>query len=105
MKRILYPLAVLAFGATLTAAHADNKAQDSAPNSAVKMDNSNNPGAPVDGANSFTEAQARERIAEKGFSDVSALVKDENGIWRGKAAQGGVTHDVAVDYQGNVTHK
>jgi hypothetical protein len=32
-------------------------------------------------------------------------VKDENGIWRGKATKDGATHDVQVDFQGNVTSK
>lgn len=64
-----------------------------------------NPEAPLPGANSFTEAQARERIAEKGYTEVSALVKDENGIWRGKATMAGKAVDVQVDFKGNVTSK
>lgn len=62
-----------------------------------------NPAAPVAGANSFTEAQARDQIAEAGYSEVSNLVKDDQGIWRGKASKDGAVHDVAVDFQGNVT--
>ena len=61
-----------------------------------------NPGAPVAGANSFTEGQAKSRIEEKGFKNVSALKKDADGVWRGKAAQGGKTMNVSVDFQGNV---
>lgn len=38
---------------------------------------STNATAPVDGANSFTEAQAEERIAEAGFTDVGALKLDD----------------------------
>jgi hypothetical protein len=38
-----------------------------------------NPGAPVAGANSFTEGQAKSHIEEKGFKDVSALRKDADG--------------------------
>jgi len=68
-------------------------------------DGTTNPDAPVAGANSFTEDQAREQIAKAGYSDVSALVKDDNGIWRGKATKDGATHDVQVDFQGNVTSK
>jgi hypothetical protein len=63
------------------------------------------PQAPLEGANSFTEAQARERIAEKGYADVSALVKDENGVWRGKATMAGKVVEVQVDFKGNVTSK
>ena len=61
-----------------------------------------NPGAPVAGANSFTEGQARSRIEAKGFKDVSDLQKDDRGVWRGKASQDGKARNVSVDFQGNV---
>jgi len=59
--------------------------------------------APVAGANSFTESQAKSRIEAAGYSDVSGLAKDTNGVWRGKAAKAGKNVDVALDYQGNIT--
>jgi putative membrane protein len=59
--------------------------------------------APVPGANSFTEAQAKDRIQDAGYADVSALAKDDNGVWRGQATKDGKTVSVALDYQGNVT--
>jgi hypothetical protein len=62
-----------------------------------------NPAAPVAGANSFTEGQAKSRLETNGFSNVSGLNKDANGVWRGKASKGGQTVDVSVDFQGNVT--
>jgi hypothetical protein len=58
--------------------------------------------APVPGANSFTEGQARARIEARGFTDVQNLEKDDNGIWRGQAMQGGNRVGVALDFQGNV---
>jgi hypothetical protein len=61
-----------------------------------------NPGAPVAGANSFTEGQAKSRIEDKGFKNVSGLQKDANGVWRGKANQDGKAVNVSVDFQGNV---
>jgi hypothetical protein len=61
-----------------------------------------NPGAPVAGANSFTEGQAKSRIEDKGFKNVSGLKKDANGVWRGKADQNGKAVTVSVDFQGNV---
>jgi hypothetical protein len=64
-----------------------------------------NPAAPVAGANSFTESQAKSRLETNGFSNVSALQKDANGVWRGKANKGGKAVDVSVDFQGNVTPK
>lgn len=60
------------------------------------------PTQPAKGANSFTEAQAKSRIEAKGFSNVTGLAKDKDGIWRGKAQKNGGSHDVALDYQGNV---
>lgn len=58
--------------------------------------------APVPGANSFTEAQAKSRIQDAGFSNVSALTKDDQGIWRGTADKDGKQVPVALDFQGNV---
>jgi hypothetical protein len=61
------------------------------------------PGAPLKGANSFTEGQAKDRaIAHGGVDSVSDLKKDDNGIWRGKATRDGKPVEVAVDYKGNV---
>jgi putative membrane protein len=60
------------------------------------------PGAPVAGANSFTESQARARIESRGFTNVTELKKDEQSIWRGQATKDGKTVSVALDYQGNV---
>ena len=61
-----------------------------------------NPGAPVAGANSFTEGQAKSRIESKGFKSVSNLKKDDAGVWRGQAMQNDKTVSVSVDFQGNV---
>jgi sporulation protein YlmC with PRC-barrel domain len=59
-------------------------------------------GAPFEGANSFTEGQAQDRILASGFTNVSALSKDDKGIWRGTAEADGKQVHVAVDYKGNV---
>jgi hypothetical protein len=70
---------------------------------AVQTDSSRqNAAAPVPGANSFTESQARSRIEGAGFSDVTGLVKDDSGIWRGHARRSGQTANVSLDFQGNV---
>jgi hypothetical protein len=60
--------------------------------------------APLPGANSFTEAQVKERLEKNGFSQVSELKLDDQGIWRGKAMQGQQALQVAVDYRGNITY-
>ena len=77
---------------------------DGPQNSAVNTSNSSNRMAagPVKGANSFTESEARSRIEKQGFTNVGALKKDDDGIWRGRAMKSGQQVDVALDYQGNV---
>ncbi len=57
---------------------------------------------PVPGANSFTEAQAKDRMEKAGFTQVINLKKDDNGIWRASAMQGGKQVSVALDFRGNV---
>lgn len=59
-------------------------------------------GAPFEGANSFTEAQARDRATSWNVNEVSTLVLDEKGIWRGMGKMDAVEVSVAVDYKGNV---
>ena len=59
--------------------------------------------APVAGANSFTMAQAQKRLEDQGYTQVSALAKDDKSIWRGHAMKNGQAVDVALDYQGNIT--
>ena len=59
-------------------------------------------GAPLKGANSFTEGQAKDRALSYGLTSVSDLKKDDDGIWRGSATQDGKTVQIAVDYKGNV---
>ena len=77
-------------------------ANPSASTPAVANHYSNNPGAPAAGANSFTEAQAKSRIEGAGYSNISGLSKDKDGIWKGKASKAGTSVNVGVDYQGNV---
>ena len=71
---------------------------------AVTTSNANNKtaAAPVKGHNSFTMGEARRRIERGGFSQVTGLKKDSDGIWRGKAMKAGASVDVYCDYQGNV---
>jgi hypothetical protein len=60
------------------------------------------PGAPIKGANSFTEGQAKDRVVAAGFTSVSSLAKDGEGVWRGSAMKDGKSVKVAVDFKGNV---
>lgn len=54
------------------------------------------------GANSFTEGQARSRLEKDGYTNVSALSKDKDGVWRGHASKGSHQQAVGVDYKGNI---
>lgn len=59
--------------------------------------------APAEGATSFTEGQARDRIMQAGYANVGALTKTPEGAWQGSAELNGQPVTVVVDYQGNVT--
>lgn len=86
-----------------SAAFAQTASAQSGPqNPAMKSTDQNNSSAPVSGANSFTESQARSRLMAHGYSHVSNLQKDSNGVWRGTATKSGQSGPVSVDYQGNI---
>jgi hypothetical protein len=53
-------------------------------NKAVNSKNENNPGAPVAGANSFTEGQAKSRIESHSYSSVTELKRTIVGFGVGK---------------------
>ena len=64
--------------------------------------NANDTPAPAKGSNSFTEAQAKDRVGQRGYANVSDLKKDDEGIWRGRAQHAGGDVQVWLDYKGNV---
>jgi len=57
------------------------------------------------GRNSFTEGQAKSRLEKAGYSKVTDLKKDDQGIWHAKAQKDGKSVDVALDYQGKIAAK
>lgn len=96
-------IAAAAMVAISAAASAQNPPAQSQPNNnAVNSPGQNNSNKPVAGRNSFTEGQARSKIEDAGYSAVTDLKKDDNGVWRGKASKGGSATAVSVDFQGNV---
>ena len=105
MRNSLAVATILAVLASSAMAQTQNPpAQDSPQNSAINTQDSSNRqvNAPVAGANSFTEGQAKSRIEKMGFANVTDLKKDDNGVWRGKASKSGSATAVSVDFQGNV---
>ena len=57
---------------------------------------------PAKGANSFTKRQATARIGKKGYTHVTGLTKDADGVWRGTGTKDGQPVQVWLDYKGNV---
>lgn len=103
MRSKIIAAAMLAAAST---AHAQTPPAASSPNNnAVNSSDQNNSNRPVAGANSFTEGQAKSRIEEAGYTAVTDLKKDDNGVWRGKGTKGGSSQNVSIDFQGNVNPK
>ena len=102
MSRLTLLAATLLLLAFAPAGAQSQPAQSGPGNNAVNSSDKNNSNAPVSGRNSFTEGQAKSRIEDAGYSNVSGLQKDNEGVWRGKADKAGTKTDVSVDFQGNV---
>ena len=77
-------------------------ATDKDSNAAVQSRGGNDTDIPAKGSNSFTEGQAKGRIADRGYTSIAELKKDDDGVWRGQAQKGGSSVNVWVDYKGNV---
>lgn len=101
MKHACYSVITAALLFVSPALAQNPPAADRPNNNAVNSEQ-NNSNRPVAGANSFTEGQAKSRIEAAGFTNITSLKKDDNGVWRGKASKGGSSTDVSVDFQGNV---
>ncbi|MDX0485504.1 PepSY domain-containing protein [Sinorhizobium medicae] len=102
MKNMIIVAAAL-MGAVATSSLAQTTPSSEGDTPAVATPDSQNPTAPVEGANSFTEAQAKDRIEEAGYTDVNGLKLDDQGVWQATAMKDGKSVSVALDYQGNVT--
>ncbi|MBP1871834.1 hypothetical protein LPJGGPFB_03850 [Ensifer adhaerens] len=101
MKRMIAATAFLMAGALGAYAQTPTPSPE-AETPAVATPDTTNPTAPVAGANSFTEEQARARLQEGGYTAVSGLKLDDKGIWQAAATKDGKPVNVALDYQGNI---
>lgn len=101
MKKSVF-IIVAALMATTAVSAQNPPAQPGPNNNAVNSTGQNNSNAPVAGRNSFTEGQAKSKIEGAGYTNVTELKKDDNGVWRAKASKGGSSTQVSVDFQGNV---
>src|ERR1700732_5213290 len=103
MRKSLIVGAILALvGTSALAQNQAPPAQQQPGNRAINTEGTNNSSAPVAGANSFTEGQAKSGIEAGGYSNVTELKKDDSGVWRGKGMKDGKSVTVSVDFQGNV---
>ena len=81
MRKLLLTVAIMAIAIPAMAQQPSSPANRNANTPAVNTPNSPpNPGAPVAGANSFTEGQAKSRIEAHGFTSVGQLKKDRDGV-------------------------
>ena len=100
-------------GASMDSPSSPSSAAPASPNAKAAASGNNNQTVattaanadqPARGKNSFTRAQARNRIMKKGFSQVTGLSQDKDGVWRGSAQKDGQPVNVWLDYKGNVGH-
>jgi hypothetical protein len=102
MKKMIIAAALLGALATPALAQTTPPATTNGETPAVVTPDTKNPTAPVEGANSFTEAQAKERIEAAGYTAVKDLKKDDKGVWMAAGMKDGKPVMVGLDYQGNV---
>ncbi|CDZ29117.1 hypothetical protein [Neorhizobium galegae] len=105
MKKIIFAAALLGASTVVALAQTTPAPNANGNKPAVATPDSKNVTAPVEGANSFTEAQAKDRIEKAGFSGVKDLKKDDKGIWMAAGMKDGKAVVIALDYQGNVVAK
>ncbi len=105
MKKIIFAAALVCATAVSAYAQTTTVPAMDGDTPAVATPETPNAAAPVEGANSFTEEQARERIEAAGFTGVADLKLDDQGIWQATAMKDGKSMPVAMDYQGNVVSK
>ncbi|MFK0334386.1 PepSY domain-containing protein [Rhizobium sp. NPDC090275] len=100
MKKITTLSAAIMLSATCAFAQSE---APSTSQTTPAINTQHNPAAPVAGKNSFTEDQAKSRIEGAGYSDVTGLKLDDQGVWRANAKKDGADAKVSLDFQGNVT--
>lgn len=111
MKRLIYGATMAALVAVSAQAQTQTQTQPQTPTPANPAVNPTavpsgrsapDAGAPLPGANSFTESQAKTRIEQLGYTNVTGLAKDSDGVWRGTAMKDSRTHNVGIDFRGNI---
>ncbi|CAN7736392.1 PepSY domain-containing protein [Rhizobium sp. LjRoot258] len=105
MRKIIFVAAILGTSAVGALAQTTPAPSADGNTPAVATPDTKNPTAPVEGANSFTQAQAKDRISEAGYTEVKDLKLDDKGIWIASGMKDGKAVSIALDYQGNIVAK
>ncbi|MBP1862112.1 PepSY domain-containing protein [Rhizobium herbae] len=105
MKKMIFAAALLCVSAMTTHAQTTTAPATDGDTPAVATPETKNATAPVEGANSFTEEQAKERMEAAGYSTVSDLKLDDKGVWQAMGTKDGKSVAVSMDYQGNIVSK
>ena len=71
-------------------------------NPAVKSPDDASAAPLAKGHNSFTKSQALSRLKKAGYSQITGLTLDADGLWQASAMRGGQSVKVALDYKGDV---
>jgi predicted phage gp36 major capsid-like protein len=90
----------VAIALILGGAAAAQQPADAHKNAAVKSPDTT--GAPTAGANSFTKGQAEGRLKKAGYTNITSLEKDKDGLWHAQAMKDGKQTTVSLDFKGDV---
>jgi len=71
-------------------------------NPAVKSPSDTESAPLAKGHNSFTRGEAQSRLEKAGYSNISGLKLDQDGLWQAQATRDGQTVNVALDYKGDI---
>ncbi|NRF07509.1 hypothetical protein [Agrobacterium pusense] len=105
MKNTILTAAFICVSALTAHAQGAPAANSDGNTPAIATPDTKNPTAPVEGANSFTEDQAKDRIEKAGYTGLKDLKKDDRGVWNATGMKDGKTVSIALDYQGNIVAK
>jgi hypothetical protein len=94
---------LIATAALMATGASAQDAQSGSHNPALKDSKVHSVAAPAKGHSSFTESQAKGRIAKAGYTGIGDLKKNDAGAWEGAATKDGKSVTVTLDYKGNVT--
>src|SRR5262245_31331988 len=106
MRSVIFVAAIASLSAGVAFAQYDAKQPASPPSAQAQL--ATTPAgapAPANAGAAMTEVQAKARIESQGFTNVSELKKDAQGIWSAKAMKDGKAVQLSLDTRGEVALK